>query len=254
MPTAPRPRTTRTPAPSHGSSAFALHRVSFAAEYRDAVFEYFLAEQRAGRTPNPDVLCNREIKFGVALRLRAAARRAVLRDRAITRASCTRTRRPAAAQGDAMRRKDQTYFLHAVARGDFAPALMPLGALQKSEVRARARRAGPAGLRQARQHRHLLHRRAAVPRFPRRGSSAMRRVRSKRPRATRSARIVGLAFYTLGQREGLAHRRPPRRPEAAVVRRRQGHARATRWWSCRGTIIRCFASARVEDWAAALAG
>ena len=45
----------------------ALHRVSFAAEYRTRVFEHFLAEHRAGRTPNPDVLCNREIKFGVAL-------------------------------------------------------------------------------------------------------------------------------------------------------------------------------------------
>ena len=44
-----------------------LHRVSFAAEYRARVFEYFLGEYRAGRTPNPDVLCNREIKFGVCL-------------------------------------------------------------------------------------------------------------------------------------------------------------------------------------------
>src|ERR1700733_1439847 len=44
-----------------------LHRISFAAEYRARVFEHFLCEQRAGRTPNPDVLCNREIKFGVAL-------------------------------------------------------------------------------------------------------------------------------------------------------------------------------------------
>src|SRR5689334_23934973 len=45
-----------------------LHRVSFAAEYRARVFDYFLTEYRAGRTPNPDVLCNREIKFGVCLR------------------------------------------------------------------------------------------------------------------------------------------------------------------------------------------
>src|SRR3984957_16210361 len=45
-----------------------LHRVSFAAEYRARVFAYFLAEQRAGRTDNPDILCNREIKFGVAMR------------------------------------------------------------------------------------------------------------------------------------------------------------------------------------------
>ena len=44
-----------------------LHRANFAAEYRSRVFEYFLAEHRAGRTPNPDVLCNREVKFGVAL-------------------------------------------------------------------------------------------------------------------------------------------------------------------------------------------
>src|ERR1700728_1506564 len=53
-----------------------LHRVSFAAEYRRRVFAYFLEEQRAGRTGNPDILCNREIKFGVAMsqsqRLRAA--------------------------------------------------------------------------------------------------------------------------------------------------------------------------------------
>src|SRR5689334_12904357 len=44
-----------------------LHRVNFAREYRERVFRYFLEEQRAGRTGNPDVLCNREIKFGVAL-------------------------------------------------------------------------------------------------------------------------------------------------------------------------------------------
>ena len=47
--------------------AIPLHRVSFAAEYRARVFAYFLQEQRAGRTGNPDVLCNREIKFGAAL-------------------------------------------------------------------------------------------------------------------------------------------------------------------------------------------
>ena len=44
-----------------------LHRVSFALAYRARVFDYFLTEYRAGRTPNPDVLCNREIKFGVCL-------------------------------------------------------------------------------------------------------------------------------------------------------------------------------------------
>ena len=51
-----------------------LHRANFAADYRARVFEYFLAEHRAGRTPNPDVLCNREVKFGIAQRY---ARRAL---------------------------------------------------------------------------------------------------------------------------------------------------------------------------------
>ena len=48
-----------------GELGIVLHRVSFAAEYRERVFAHFLREHRAGRTPNPDVLCNREIKFGV---------------------------------------------------------------------------------------------------------------------------------------------------------------------------------------------
>src|ERR1700756_3460225 len=50
-----------------GELGIVLHRASFAVEYRERVFEHFLREHRAGRTPNPDVLCNREIKFGVAL-------------------------------------------------------------------------------------------------------------------------------------------------------------------------------------------
>src|SRR5450631_672659 len=49
------------------SLGIALHRVSFAAQYRERVFKHFLVEYAAGRTPNPDVLCNREIKFGVCL-------------------------------------------------------------------------------------------------------------------------------------------------------------------------------------------
>ena len=50
-----------------GELGIPLHRVSFAEQYRARVFDYFLTEYRAGRTPNPDVLCNREIKFGVCL-------------------------------------------------------------------------------------------------------------------------------------------------------------------------------------------
>ena len=63
--------------------AIPLHRASFAPEYRERVFAHFLAEHAAGRTPNPDVLCNREIKFGVGLQLGAPPRRHAFRHRAL---------------------------------------------------------------------------------------------------------------------------------------------------------------------------
>src|SRR5215212_212295 len=117
-----------------------LHRVSFAAEYRERVFKQFLAEQRAGRTPNPDVLCNREIKFGLALDY--AQRLA-----GEWFATGHYARLLHSANGPELRKavdttKDQSYFLHAVDRDDLARTLMPLGTMQKSEVRERARRAG----------------------------------------------------------------------------------------------------------------
>src|SRR5215472_7894517 len=116
-----------------------LHRVSFAAEYRARVFETFLAEHRAGRTPNPDVLCNREIKFGVAL---AYARRLG----AARLATGHYARLPEGPGGVELHKardagKDQSYFLHAVAPAELAQTVMPLGGLEKREVRERARRA-----------------------------------------------------------------------------------------------------------------
>jgi tRNA-specific 2-thiouridylase len=117
-----------------------LHRVSFAEQYRAQVFADFLREYRAGRTPNPDVLCNREIKFGLCLdyieRLGAQwfatghyARRLIDEDGPVL-----------ARAADVA--KDQTYFLHAVPRARLARVLFPLGELTKQAVRARARRAG----------------------------------------------------------------------------------------------------------------
>ena len=117
-----------------------LHRVNFAAEYRARVFEHFLAEQRAGRTPNPDVLCNREVKFGAAL---PYARR--LGGRWFATGHYARlVRGPAGVELHQARDrgKDQTYFLHAVGRAELENVLMPLGELTKDEVRERARRAG----------------------------------------------------------------------------------------------------------------
>jgi len=89
-----------------------LHRVSFAAEYRQRVFEHFLHEYGAGRTPNPDVLCNREIKFGVCLDYmhRLGAARVATGHYARLRRSEHGTQLLKAADGA----KDQSYFLHGV--------------------------------------------------------------------------------------------------------------------------------------------
>ncbi len=181
--------------------AIPLHRVSFATEYRAQVFEYFLQEQRAGRTPNPDVLCNREIKFGVALRY---ARR--LGGKWLATGHYARLVHGAA--GIELRKaadaaKDQSYFLHAVGRNELSSALMPLGRLPKSEVRERARRAGLPVYDKPdstgicfigeRPFRDFLAQFLADQPGP-----------IETPQGVRIGTHRGLAFYTLGQREGLA--------------------------------------------------
>src|SRR3954463_15686999 len=100
-----------------------LHRVSFAEAYRQRVFDYFLTEYRAGRTPNPDVLCNREIKFGVCLEY--AARLGANRF-----ATGHYARLEQGASGPVLLKardteKDQSYFLHGVERQHFAQVLFP---------------------------------------------------------------------------------------------------------------------------------
>ena len=117
-----------------------LHRVNFAQQYRERVFQYLLEEYRAARTPNPDILCNREIKFGLCQRYATRlggelfatghyARRLDVPDG------------PALYQGHDTA-KDQSYFLHAVERSCLRRVLFPLGELHKAQVRERARRAG----------------------------------------------------------------------------------------------------------------
>ena len=183
-----------------GELGIPLHRVSFAAEYRERVFQYFLAEHRAGRTPNPDVLCNREIKFGVALhyaRRLGAARFATGHYARILHGPAGAELRKAR---DAA--KDQSYFLHAVAIEQLGATLMPIGELEKGAVRARARQAG-------------------LPVFDKPDSTGicfigerpfrefLGRFLADRPGPIESAdgeplgAHRGLAFYTLGQREGL---------------------------------------------------
>ena len=118
-----------------------LHRVNFAREYREHVFAHFLDEHRKGRTPNPDVLCNREIKFGVMAHYarRLGAARIATGHYARLGTDDRGARQLLKAQDSS---KDQSYFLAAVDAADFADVLFPLGDLLKSDVREIARRAG----------------------------------------------------------------------------------------------------------------
>lgn len=119
-----------------------LHTANFAAEYWDHVFEHFIAEYKAGRTPNPDILCNREIKFKAFLDYATElgadyiatghyARRRVSADGAHTQLL-----------KGLDNNKDQSYFLSAVTEQSLARSLFPVGELEKSEVRQLAARHG----------------------------------------------------------------------------------------------------------------
>jgi tRNA-specific 2-thiouridylase len=177
-----------------------LHRVDLSRQYRQRVFDGFLAAYRAGLTPNPDVVCNREIKFGDCLQhaQRLGADRL---------ATGHYARLESGADGPELHKgvdpgKDQSYFLHAVPRHRIALALMPLGGLHKEEVRELARAAG-------------------LPVFNKRDSTGIcfigeRPFRQfleqyiahtpgpiRTPEGELVGEHVGLPFYTLGQRGGI---------------------------------------------------
>jgi len=177
-----------------------LHHVNFAREYRDRVFKYFLDEYSAGRTPNPDVLCNREIKFGV---FREYAGR--LGGSLIATGHYARVR----SDGDethllkaADSNKDQSYFLHAVSSAAFSDTVFPLGQLRKQEVR-----------RIAREHSLATHDKkdstgiCFIGERPFREFLATFLPANPGPIRTLSGETVGehtgLMYYTLGQRQGL---------------------------------------------------
>ena len=179
-----------------------LEAVNFAAEYRERVFAHFLREYQAGRTPNPDVLCNSEIKFAAFLDHAIA-----LGADWIATGHYARVRREApdgpvqlAKAGDAT--KDQSYFLHRLTQAQLAPVLFPLGDITKREVRAIAQREGiPTWAKKdstgicfigERPFREFLAR--YLPREP--GPIVT-------PDGLEVGRHEGLAYYTLGQRQGL---------------------------------------------------
>jgi len=111
-----------------------LHTVNFAAEYWDNVFEYFLAEYKAGRTPNPDIMCNKEIKFKAFLQFAAQALKAdyIATGHYVRRAENNGKFELLRGLDD---NKDQSYFLYALSHEHIAQTLFPVGELEKPEVR-----------------------------------------------------------------------------------------------------------------------
>ena len=189
-----------------------LHRVNFAREYREQVFADFLAEYRAGRTPNPDVLCNRHIKFGV---MRHYAKRL-----GATQIATGHYARVATVEGVPQLRKgldpakDQSYFLHAVSAENLADVLMPLGDLRKHEVREIARKAGLAVAEKKDSTGICFIGERPFAEF-------LGQYLPDNPGVIRDdlgverGRHRGLAYYTLGQRHGLGVGGAADRPENA---------------------------------------
>jgi tRNA-specific 2-thiouridylase len=177
-----------------------LEAVNFAAEYRERVFAQFLREYAAGRTPNPDVLCNSEIKFNAFLDFAQS-----LGADAIATGHYARLR-PIEGRVELLKAldgtKDQTYFLHQLTQRQLAAARFPVGELTKRRVRAIAREQGiPTYAKKdstgicfigERPFRDFLAR--YLPRQP--GPI-------ETPDGREVGRHAGIAYYTLGQRQGL---------------------------------------------------
>ena len=179
-----------------------LEAANFAAEYRERVFAHFLRDYAAGRTPNPDVLCNSEIKFRAFLDHAMA-----LRADCIATGHYARVHRAGTSGAVELSKaldasKDQTYFLHRLTQAQLSPVLFPLGGMTKRDVRAIARREG-------------------IPTYAKRDSTGICFI-GERPFRDFLARYLprlpgpivapdgvavghheGLAYYTIGQRHGL---------------------------------------------------
>jgi tRNA-specific 2-thiouridylase len=177
-----------------------IEHVNFAADYKDRVFAEFLREYQAGRTPNPDVLCNAEIKFKAFLdhAMRLGAEK-------IATGHYARVRE----QGSAFQllkgldpSKDQSYFLHRLNQAQLSKTLFPVGELHKTEVRRIALEIGLPNAKKKdstgicfigeRPFREFLERYLSKEPGP---------IKDERGRTI--GQHQGLSFYTLGQRQGL---------------------------------------------------
>src|SRR5690606_22708220 len=117
-----------------------FHARNFAREYREQVFAHFIAEYRAGRTPNPDVLCNREIKFRIFLDHARELGAERIATGHYARNRCEDGEWQLLRGVDA--NKDQSYFLHGLGQEQLAATVFPVGELAKPDVRRLAREAG----------------------------------------------------------------------------------------------------------------
>ncbi|MFO1191249.1 MAG: tRNA 2-thiouridine(34) synthase MnmA [Rhodoferax sp.] len=179
-----------------------IEHVNFAADYKDRVFAEFLREYQAGRTPNPDILCNAEIKFKSFLdhAMRLGAERIATGHYARVRFN------PATGLHELLKgldpSKDQSYFLHRLNQAQLSRTLFPVGELHKTEVR---RIAADIGLPNARKKdstgicfigerpfREFLNRYIAGAPGP-----------IREPGGRTIGEHAGLSFYTIGQRQGL---------------------------------------------------
>jgi len=177
-----------------------LHHANFAKQYRNQVFEYFLDEYRKGRTPNPDVLCNREIKFGV---FRDHAKRLggdLLATGHYARSGIVDGHGALFKGKDPG--KDQSYFLHAVSAEAFAETVFPLGNLVKGEVRRIARDRG-LSIHDKKDSTGICF----IGERPFREFLSTYIPANPGPMRTPGGDVVGehqgLMYYTLGQRQGL---------------------------------------------------
>ena len=180
----------------------AIEHVNFAAEYKDRVFAEFLREYQAGRTPNPDVLCNAEIKFKAFLdhAMRLGAEKIATGHYARIRFNSATQRHELLKGLDPL--KDQSYFLHRLNQAQLAKTLFPVGELPKAEVRRIAAEIGLPNAKKKdstgicfigeRPFREFLNRYLQSKPGPIKNDSD--RIIGKH---------MGLSFYTLGQRQGL---------------------------------------------------
>jgi tRNA-specific 2-thiouridylase len=179
-----------------------IEHVNFAADYKDRVFAEFLREYQAGRTPNPDILCNAEIKFKSFLdhAMRLGAHKIATGHYARVRLN------PASGRHELLKgldpSKDQSYFLHRLNQAQLAKTLFPVGELHKTEVRRIAQDIGLPNAKKKdstgicfigeRPFREFLNRYISKEPGP-----------IKDPTGRTIGKHVGLSFYTLGQRQGL---------------------------------------------------